>query len=762
MRKIFLPLCLSLFLVTALGVPVSAKIITTPQSSVPGSWTVFSKTIVLDQVPDQVPAKGSGQGLAQGSGQGKIPVELRIAVDSKYWLWVNGELVVFEGGLKRGPNPNSSYVDVFDHVKGLVKGKNKLDVLVWYFGKDGFSHKNSPVGGLDLFLKVGNQILETDSTWKAIRHPAYFVPAETVPNFRLSESNIGYDARNAIDYTHKDFNTDAWPFAQVVPSKAAAWGDYVTRPIPQWKNYGIKPFVRVIQTDSLWIGELPYNAQVTPFLHVRAPEGLEIDIRTDNYNGGSEKNVYARYITKAGEQRYESLGWVNGHQIHYRIPKGVEVLALGYRETGFDCAFEGSFVCSDPFYNVLWEKSQRTLYITMRDSYMDCPDRERAQWWGDVVNELGEAFYAMDHKAHLLTRKGIRELAHWQRADSTLYSPVPSGSWNKELPMQMLASVGYYGFWTYYWGSGDVATIREVFPYVQKYMHKWSLHPDGRVVPRKGGWNWGDWGVNQDMELLFNLWYHIALDGYARMARLVQQPAEALWAEKCAGQLKESVLNTYWNGHYYISPQHKGQPDDRAQALAVVSGMADRTQFVALKEFFQTHRHASPYMEKYVLQALCVMGYHQEALDRMKLRYRKMVESPITTLWEGWDIGSKTYGGGTYNHAWSGGPLTILSEYIAGVSATEPQFKRFVVDPHLGTLSFVKTTVPTVFGKIQLQVEKIQDQQRIQIGVPQTTEAEIKVPETCVRLRVNGVYKALSKRLVLKEGFHTVEFHEKL
>ena len=39
----------------------------------------------------------------------------------------------------------------------------------------------------------------------------------------------------------------------------------------------------------------------------------------------------------------------------------------------------------------MWEKSQRTLYITMRDTYMDCPDRERAQWWGDEVNESGEA-----------------------------------------------------------------------------------------------------------------------------------------------------------------------------------------------------------------------------------------------------------------------------------------------------------------------------------------------------------------------------------
>ena len=29
--------------------------------------------------------------------------------------------------------------------------------------------------------------------------------------------------------------------------------------------------------------EVPYNAQLTPYLKVEAPAGLEIDMRTDNY-----------------------------------------------------------------------------------------------------------------------------------------------------------------------------------------------------------------------------------------------------------------------------------------------------------------------------------------------------------------------------------------------------------------------------------------------------------------------------------------------
>ena len=75
-------------------------------------------------------------------------VEAEIAVDSKYWLWVNGEMVVFEGGLKRGPNPNDSYYDVVELLPYLKKGENSIRLLLWYFGKEGFSHKDSGKAGM--------------------------------------------------------------------------------------------------------------------------------------------------------------------------------------------------------------------------------------------------------------------------------------------------------------------------------------------------------------------------------------------------------------------------------------------------------------------------------------------------------------------------------------------------------------------------------------------------------------------------------------
>ena len=75
-------------------------------------------------------------------------VPARIAVDSKYWLWVNGHLVVFEGGLKRGPRPGAGYYDEVDLAGHLHGGRNAIALLVWYFGKDGYSHQSSGEPGV--------------------------------------------------------------------------------------------------------------------------------------------------------------------------------------------------------------------------------------------------------------------------------------------------------------------------------------------------------------------------------------------------------------------------------------------------------------------------------------------------------------------------------------------------------------------------------------------------------------------------------------
>lgn len=674
------------------------------------------------------------------------PASVRIACDSKYWLWINGELVVFEGQLKRGPTPESTYFDRIDLSGRFRDGENTIAVLIWHYGRDGMSHKNSGRAGLLFDGRVGEQPVVGNDSWRARRHPAYYSTKKPNPNWRLPEANVAFDARlDLIDWTKPAYDDSDWPAAiELGKPPTAPWGELIERPVPMWKSrasqaYAGLPEMPFVSDGTPVVCKLPYNSQITPTFHIDSVPGKKIDIRTDNYRGGSELNVRAEYLTREGEQNYESLGWMNGHEVIYTIPPGVRVLGLGYRETGYDTELAGRFECSDERLNTLWKKAQRTLYLSMRDGYADCPGRERAQWWGDITLALQQAFYGLDRRADPLARKAILELVDWQKSDGALFSPMPAGNWDKELPTQMLASVGRYGFWEYYRHTGDRQTIERVYPGVNRYLELWRVGDDGLVLPRKGGWTWGDWGKNQDMPLLFNAWYYLALDGRRQMAEMLGDAEQAARDKATCQALAISFNQAFWTDRGYRSKSHQGPTDDRGNALAVVSGIANAERTEKIRRVFRESRQASPYMEKYVLEALFCLDATDQALDRMLERYDSMIDSPLTTLWEGWGIGSEGYGGGSYNHVWSGGVLTLLSQYVAGIDPLEPGYGRIAIKPQLGRLQHAAATVQTPRGELRVRHERLADGYRLQLNSPVGVECVVTLPRSEGQtLRVNG------------------------
>lgn len=729
------PLKISLILTFLLGntyaIDWTANWIWTSDDGPANTWVCFRKKFSLNDAPASAIAN--------------------IGADSKYWLWINGEPVVFEGGLKRGPTPDDSYYDTVNIAGHLSSGSNTIAILVWFFGKDGFSHKNSGKGGLVFEADIDGYTLVSDNTWKQRIHPGYKQSTGGgQPNFRLSESNVAFDARNGLQgWTLPDYDDNSWEAAaeKGVPP-AGPWNKLWPRPIPQWKNSGLVDYTNHASLPptgdgSLITALLPYNAQVTPYLKINAAaEGQVIDIRTDNYTGGSEVNVRSEYITRTGEQEYESLGWMNGHKVYYTIPRGVEILELKYRETGYATEFTGAFVCDEPFYNILWEKARRTLYVNMRDNFFDCPDRERAQWWGDVVNQLGEIFYVLDTRSHALVKKAISNLVEWQRGDKALFSPVPAGSQADELPTQMLNSIGWYGFWNYYFNTGDTAAIIDAYPHVKDYLSLWSLNADGLVNHREGDWYWADWGVNKDTEILNNCWYYLALKSALNMARLSGNEADTGDYASRMESVEANFNRVFWNGAEYRSPGHSGDPDDRANAMAVITGLADSSKWSGVYSVLQNYSYAGAYMEKYILEALYLMGKDNYALTRMKNRYQEMVYHEHSTLWEDWIIGGA--GGGTINHAWNA-PNTLLSQYAAGVAPLTTAWDTYSVYPQMGTLDYVSAVVPSVKGEIKVSMAKASDGFSLELLSPsQTSAAFVGIPsrfdnnQNVTGVKVNG------------------------
>jgi alpha-L-rhamnosidase len=596
-----------------------AKWISSPYSqSQTNTWIGFRTQINIDSVPEKAIAN--------------------IAVDSKYWLWINNELVVFEGGLKRGPNPNDTYYDEVNIKPYLRKGSNVINIVLWYFGKQGFSHNSSGKAGLLFDCQTSEFNILSDNSWKTMILNAFGTCGSPLPNFRLSESSILYNSDKSLN----GFNISGYPDSRFHNAYViglygdAPWNECRHRTIPLFRFSELKSFESVhisgkhSDFDTIFC-KLPYNAQFTPYFRLNTGKaGQKIQILTDNYlkyNGGANI-LRAEYITSTGLQEYENPGWFNGHQSIFVVPKGMTFEDIKYRESGYDADIAGQFSCSDPFFNQLWEKSARTLYLNMRDHYVDCPDRERAQWTGDAVTQSAQVFYCLSPSSYKMTTKWLDEIFNWQRKDDVLFSPSPAGNWNSELPDQSIATIGYYGLWNYYLYSGDKSLISRHYDAAMKYLTLWKKASDGTISIRKGEWNWGDWGDNKDMKLIYNFWYYLALKGMNNIAVELGKTDDSKQMTAQMEELKLVFNKQFWNGTAYRDPAYTGKTDDRVQALAVLCGLVEKEKYEKLMKIFSTEEHASPYMEKYVFEAMVKMGYTREALQRHKKRFGPMVSHP--------------------------------------------------------------------------------------------------------------------------------------
>ncbi len=672
-------------------------------------WMCLNKKVKLDKIPEELIA--------------------HISADSKYWLYINGETVVFEGSVKRGPDKNSGYYDSIDIAPYLKKGENSICALVWYWDNEtSYSYSSSGQGGF-LFEAIGKDItIISDKTWKVKRNPAYIDSPLYPPNYRLPEYSIYFDAREDMgDWTNAAYDASSWENAtEYALGGEGAYGKLYPRGIPFLKNYGLKEYENSKDYENYTVAkklgekitvDIPYNAQLTPYLKIKAPAGKKIRITTENTLIGA---VSTTYITKEGEQEFEALGWFNGEHITYKIPKDVTVISLQYRETGYDSSFSGDFKCDDEFMNSLWQKSLRTLYVTMRDNFMDCPDRERAQWWGDVTSEMIMTMYSLDSNSYLLYQKGVEAMLSHIVESKVLQTVVPINDDYFELPVQQLA--GIVGFLTYYEYTGDKAFIEKVYDASLDYLKLWEMGENKLVVHREGSWDWPDWGKKADMTAIENAWVYYALSVTEKMAELLGKNEDISFITERKAIISEGY-KALWTEEGFKSEDVK-KCDDRANALAVLAGLAEVEQYSTIKNVLVTTKNSSPYMEYYVLEALCKMGEYEAAYDRIKDRYNDMVCEDYSTLWEFWDEWQ-----GTKNHAWSGGPLVIMSKHFAGITPLEAGYEKVEIKPQYNLSDSINCTVPSVKGLITLNYEKCDGDYIIDLTLPKDLKAVLYVPK---------------------------------
>lgn len=656
-----------------------------------------------------------------------------ISADSRYYLWVNERLVVFDGSLKRGMTSCDSYADKIDLAPYLKKGENLLAFLVDVNARTGYSSVDSGSGGLFFYMKAGNQTIASDRSWKMKKHSGYLKDNEgAFVTGALAERPINYDARkdDVGDFKAKDYDDSSWEGAYEICSPGEEpFGDFFERAIPLFDfDSGYKDFlnsddylnVKFTEEKTIEL-RLPKNSQVSLYFELEDEKGGN----AIKYYGKYADEVLAHveyYATKQGSQSFESLPYKSGESVMMKVPAGIAFKRLAYRESSYATSY-GEFSCSDTELASLYEKSKNTLSVCMRDNFMDCPDRERGSYTGDSSSQARISFALGSPSSNLLLKKLYLTELGFTESDHVIKTIAPGKYADGEIADQNLNLLTTMH--DYYLYTGDRDTLSRFYPLAKDYLSLWAMGENGLPVYRPGEFEWGDWGEDPiDKKPLQDAWYYCALNNVYQVAKACSFEEDLSFFESRMSSIKENYARVYRKTGGYASEE--GVYDERVQAIVALSGLYKEEEKDDLIAFLSDESHyiCSPYMELYCEWALSSLGAVKETVSRIKTRYRAMIDSEdTTTLWEGWEEAPL----GSRNHAWSGAPGFILTSYLAGVRPNGKGYESYLISPaDIGEDYSCKTL--TDKGTISLSLAKKDGVSSFAIETVEDADCEIRVP----------------------------------
>ena len=275
--------------------------------------------------------------------------------------------------------------------------------------------------------------------------------------------------------------------------------------------------------------------------------------------------------------------------------------------------------------------------------------------------------------------------------------------------------------------TGDLKSIDSVYRSTRNFL--FSTYKFGKKN------QWFDWGKDiRDAVVMENCFMYLDLGTLKKLAKITGHETDTAVINFKLDSIKTTFNTSYWKGNYYMSSQ-VSTPDDRANAMALNSGLAEPSKWdLIYNNVLTKYANASCFFDRWVFEALCKMGKEEYALLRMYNRYKTMIPASFTTLWEHsdrwWASWKNTYDdASSLNHGWNP-PVIILSQIIAGVSPEEPGWSTFHVLLKEAFLTSINIAVPSVKGEIKVAMKKSTSEYTINLTSPLRTKAIVGIPKS--------------------------------
>jgi hypothetical protein len=684
---------------------------------------LFRKRLILDGTPRSVQAW--------------------ISADVSYRLWVNGRLV------SRGPADVGRDYDREEHGPRWLydgrdltaffrKGENVIaaEVFTTGFGISRVS-RGSPgfLFQADVVSPNGTHYLvKSDPGWSGLSEAA--------------RQEGTFDLRKeAADWRSIGFDDSNWSSCIAVRN---IWTPLAASEIPAQMEVRYpaksKPSLPVA-IDRASSVSIVYDRVIAayPSLKIDGVSGATLRIVPGEREG--QQSRVCTLTLRDGIQTYEypfydSFSVLKLEFDHIPTNHVVRILDVSANFTSQPISYRGSFECSDPKLNRLWDTCRWLTQICMQDHHLDSPNHQEPICDpGDYLIESVANYYTFGEPwlaRQDLIKFGLLLKDLRYRNFHTSYSLL----W-----LQMLMRYyDYTGDATLFDANGEVDLAPIVFNLLDSFT---SWIGKNGLISEAPNYMFMDWvtiagfGCHHPPAVIGQgymtaLYYNALADG-ARIAKLIHEDARV---SHFVG-LRETVYSAFnkelWNANHGLYRDGKPfetsvQPSEwlpadkdietfspHVNTLAVLYGLAPRERRRAIMDRVLADEpvNCQPYFTYFLFDALAETG--QLAKYGPKLFDRWQILPDTQTFHEMWSEGD-------LSHAWGSAPLIQMSGTILGIRPKAAGFTRFSIRPTIFGLDWAKGVVPTPHGSITVEWRKEGHRFTLQAIVPKATEAEVWMP----------------------------------
>lgn len=406
--------------------------------------------------------------------------------------------------------------------------------------------------------------------------------------------------------------------------------------------------------------------------------------------------------------RFVRLDFVDG-------PGWVDLQSVWAVSVFHDLPQPGSFECSDPRLNQIWQAGARTVHLCMQEYLWDGIKRDRMVWVGDI-HPQARVISAVFGENNIVPAS-----LDFARDES----PLPG--WMNGISSYSLWWVLIHRDW--YSRYGRLEYLQQQRPYLLGLIETLHGHIDVGGREQLTGRRFLDWPSLNDPAAV-----HAGLQGLLRLAFLAAaELCGALGEAGPARQCRDDAVRLL--RHTVAAPGSKP-----ANALMALSGLFDARHANRFELARDPLQGVSTFFGFYILQARAGAGDAAGCLDLIRTYWGGMLDRGGTTFWEDFDLswltdsgridavtppgerdlhadfGSHCYTGirNSLCHGWAAGPTAWLSEHVLGVTPAAAGFTKAKVDPKRVGLEWVRGKYPTPFGPISVEISRGAD------GTPET------------------------------------------